>query len=232
MRGSAIVEARALVEGDAVIVRGRLLDDAGLAISGSGVHAWVRFKAARNGPYASLPPAQGCDATTSDQVHWATGHTTAPDEYRIDPQSSTGAFCVRVAHVGQNGVVEVGYEGGAYYAGQSGTVDFDSTQRSLALRFSPELTRLALDRSSHIVGIETDLEPALAADELSGTVQVELLFSDERGTRSLGTSAVRPGERAQFEVAAMQLGRPGHGRFTARYAGSKTIHAASRSVVV
>ncbi len=232
VRGSTTVEARAHVDGSTVIVRGRLLDDAGLPIAGNGVHARVRFRASREGPYVSLPAPQGCDATSKDQVHWAAGHATEPDEYRIDPQTMTGAFCVRVEHVAQHGVVELGYEGGPYYSGQTSIIDFDSTQRSLGLRFSPELNRVALDRSSHIVGIETELEPALAADEVSGTVQLELSWSDDRGTHSLGTAAVRPGERAQFEVPSTKLGRPGPGRFTARYAGSKAIHAAERSAVV
>ncbi|HEY6559615.1 MAG TPA: carboxypeptidase-like regulatory domain-containing protein [Polyangiaceae bacterium] len=232
VRGSTNIEARALVDGNGVIVRGRLLDDAGLAIAGNGAHARVRFRASRDGSFLSLPAPQGCDATSTDQVHWATGHATEPDEYRIDPQTTTGAFCVRVESVAQNGVVEIGFEGGTYYAGQTTIIDFDSTQRSLGLRFSPELNRIALDRVSHIVGIETELEPALSADEASGTVQLELVFSDDRGSRSLGTAAVRPGERAQFEVPSSQLGRPGPGRFTARYAGSKAIHGAERSAVV
>ena len=232
VRGSTTIEARAVVDGSAVIVRGRLLDDAGLAIAGNGVHARVRFRASREGPYLSLPSPQGCDATSSDQVHWATGHATEPDEYRIDPQTATGAFCVRVANIAQNGVVELGYEGGAYYAGQTSVIDFDGARRSLGLRFSPELSRIALDRSSHIVGVETELEPALTADEASGTLQLELAWSDEQGAQSLGTAAVRPGERAQFEVPTSKLGRPGPGRFIGRYAGSKAIHAAERSAVV
>jgi hypothetical protein len=234
IRGTTSLEARASVDASALTVRGRLFDDAGQGISGSGVHARIRVKASREGAFLRLPQPQGCDSTSAEKVHHAFDHATLPDEYRVDPEAGTGAFCVRLANIGaSSGAVELTYEGNAYYAPHTAFIDFDSSERSLDLRFSPNLPRLPLDRPSHIVGVETELEPALAADEQSGTIQLELLFADSgAAARSLGTAVVRPGERAQFEVASRALGRPGPGRLTVRYAGSPSIHGAERSAVV
>jgi hypothetical protein len=213
-------------------VRGRLLDDAGQAISGSGAHARIRFQASRGGPYLRLPKPQPCDATPSEKIHYAASHPTLPDEYRVDPEEGSGSFCVRVPSISTTGVVELAFEGNAYYAGHTSLVDFDPAERSLNLRFSPEPARLSLDRPTHLIGVDTELEPAPAAGEQAAPVQLELLFTDGSAPRSLGTLAVRPGEHAQFEVPSRALGQPGPGRLTVRFAGSPAVHSAERTLVI
>lgn len=232
VRGSTSSETRVIVEPNAVTVRGRLLDDAGQPIAGSGAHARIRFQASRGGPYLRLPKPQPCDATSSEKIHYAASHPTLPDEYRVDPEEGSGAFCVRVPGISTTGVVELSFEGSAFYAGHTSLTDFDPAQRSLNLRFSPEPARLSLDRLTHVIGVDTDLEPAAGPDEHAAPVQLELLFTDSGGPRSLGTLAVRPGEHAQFDVPSQALGRPGPGRLTVRFAGSPSIHSAERALVI
>jgi hypothetical protein len=223
VRGAAALEARAVPAGGNVEVRGLLRDDAGYAIAAAHVRLSIRDRRGTAEVAASLPAAQACGTTQKAMLH------EAPDELVIDTDAA-GAFCVRLATPAIAGRVALRYPGTEGYLAASVELAVDTTRRSLALRFDPEPSLIPLDRPTHVLWVETGLEPEGAEDAGARDV-LQLTLSDERGSE-LSRVAVRAGDRAQLQLASRDLAPPGPGKLVVRFAGSDTIAPAAKSASV
>lgn len=225
VRGRVSIEADARVAGvpPSVEVRGRLVDDAGHAVAGQPVR--IRWRESPEGPLRRLPTSETCAPTRQFRSALAD-----EDVVVTDP---AGHFCVRFKEATPDGLIEIKYAGDPVYSDSTENVEVDSKRRTLSLHFSPEPSRLSLDRAVHPIWIETRLEPPVSATEEVGAVQLVLTFAAEgHAPVELGHAAVRPGERAQIEIESQKLGEPGPGTLSVMFAGSDSIQAAERKAVV
>jgi Domain of unknown function (DUF4129) len=223
VRGSATLDARVALHGDALELSGTLKDE-----SGEPIDASVRMQVVDHagGAPRALPPAELCAPAPGSHV------LATAAEYRITPDRS-GAFCVHVSGRALTGFAELSFDGNRYYAPISIAVAIDASRRSLSLRFAPRPSSLALERPLHSVWVETRVDPSESRDEMTEAIQLELSFAPAEGASvRLGTSTVRAGERGLFTLRSRDLGLPGPGRLCVAFAGSPTLQPARRCVPV
>ena len=113
------------------------------------------------------------------------------------------------------------------------TIPVDASRRSLSLHFSPDPQRLSLERTSHVIWVETQAEPPFGASEEAPPIQLVLSFSEPGAPpKQLARAGARPGERVELKLSTQALGNPGPGVLTVEFAGSDAMQRAERTSVV
>jgi hypothetical protein len=213
IRAQAMLEARAVPRDGRVELRGFLKDDTGRAIGSARLRV-----SARGGRFQA---AQPCGRTVA--AHAAEGGTA------IDTDGA-GAFCVQI--LGASGGFRLRFDGDRYHDSVETEVEVDSSRRALALHFSPEPRVLALERSQHVIGVQTAIEPP-DIDAAPESVLLELSLVTRGGAaRSLTSQTVAAGEPATFTLRSADLGQPGPATLVVAFAGSTAVAAARKSAVI
>ncbi len=224
VRGVASIEGRVVSRPDALEIRGVLKDDSGRPVDG---RVRATLLDGTGGPARPSGAARTCLPAHPSRSVPVDAH-----DYVVEPDG-TGSFCIRVSGAPPGGVVRLAFAGDRYYAAASTDLAIDASRRNLVMRFNPEPRTLALDRPTHALWIDTNVEPPFDDADKSEVLQLKLFFQGRGASRKeLGSARVRAGERALFEVRSADLGAAGPGRLDAVFAGSPTLQAASRSDVV
>ncbi len=229
VRGSAQIQAAAFPDEHGLEVKGQLRDDAGRPISGGQVR--VQVIDAPNGSRTSLPPPRAC--SPSPPAHYLAANDNQSAAYLVRPDAG-GYFCVQSAGPVTGRRVHLRYQPDTHLLSQAElTIAIERARRSLTLAFSPEPAPLRLERRSHIVFVDSAIEPAFAATESAPALPLELSFrGDGKPPHRLGKVTVRAGERASFEIASEALGNPGPGTLEVRFAGSPKVAPAIRKLPI
>lgn len=210
VRGAAQIRAQAWTEGAGFVVRGELVDDAGVAIP----LAPLLVKAfADSGAQLPSGTLSACDGRPSRGPHSEGGLVT--DE--------RGAFCARGSRSAAS--VTVRYEGSEAYDGGEMRATIESARGPLAqvvLRFDPPIDTIDLDRDSVPVSGSLRIGKVDAASEPPKREGLVVSLEDERGTTLAETKTGGDG-RARFEIATKLLGDPGTGELRMRFAGNDAL---------
>lgn len=214
VRGAAQIRVQAWSEGDGVVVRGELVDDAGSPIA----MAPLVVKAfAESGTQVSIPAWTGCDARSRRSVRAADGVFT--DE--------RGAFCVRAPASAASATVR--YDGSDAYDGGEVRASVESARGPLAgvvLRFEPAADTVDLDRETVPVSGSLRIGRSDTVGEPPKREGLAVVLEDERGAVLAETRTGGDG-RARFEIPTKGLAGPGPGELRLRFAGSDVLSKAT-----
>ena len=229
VRGSAQVEGSAWSEPDGFVVRGSLIDDAGVPIAGASLSIQiVSGERARK----DLPPAVGCGPPSRGTPQ---AYRASPEGYALETDER-GGFCLRGrGALDKEAALRVHFAGTKLYEAVQDRFAVDAIQAGLSpviLRFDPAVDAIDLERESLAVTAALRIDrsdpgrlSAAAALQREG---LAVVLEDERGTK-LGEAVTGGDGRARFEVKASSLDGPGQGELRARFDGSATLAKASAS---
>lgn len=222
VRGTTSLEARAVIQDGRLELRGAIKDDAGRPVA----QARLRVTATRErgGPPLSLRRPGACAGTTRGQLHGG------GDEVLVDTDGA-GTFCVAFSDVDRRAALNVAFDGDRFHDKSSLALDVDSSRRSLVLSFNPAPNQLSLERESHGIWLDAEVEPK--NEPVSEALQVKVSLEERGGARrELGRLAIRSGERAELTLRSRDLGPPGPATLVAEFAGSDSIQPARRSAPI
>jgi hypothetical protein len=212
VRGAAQIRSQAWAEGDAFVVRGELVDDAGVAIS---LAPLVVKAFAENGTQVSSGTLGPCDGRAPRGPHGADGVTVTDER---------GAFCVRGA--GRSAAtVTVRYDGSDSYDGGEMRANVESAHGPLAsvvLRFEPAIDTIDLDRATVPISASLRIGKIDVAGNPPKREGLTVVLEDERGAPLAETKTGGDG-RARFEIPTKALADPGPGELRLRFAGNDQL---------
>jgi hypothetical protein len=223
VRGTAVIDARAVVLPDGFEVRGSVRDDAGRPLGATVVK--MKFEDAAQ---VAVPEPTACAPTTDVRA------LKGPGDAHLIETNGAGAFCARVASPRLEGAIVLEVPGQRDVDGARNVLKLDTFKRSLGLQFTPEPRSLALEQAQHLITVDTRVHPPDSA--LTELVTLTLLLVDRSRPaatpKELGSATVRAGELARFQVESAKLGMPGPATLQVRFAGSQTLGSSEHSAVV
>ncbi len=194
-------------------MKGRLSDDTGRPL-GQG-----RLSFASSGPLG-VPTA--CNPTHPSQLRVVGG------VINVDTDGN-GGFCVTLSNVGTRGALDIEFDGDRFYDRASAHVDLAVSRRSLLLSFQSPPTALSLERETHALWIDAQIDPA---DDVGPTLQIRVSIEEDGLSRELARVATHPPEQAQVTLRSSSLGPPGPAHLIAEFAGSDSIQPARRAIPI
>lgn len=215
VRGAAQIRAQAWLERDGFVVRGDLVDDAGVAIA----LAPVVVKAfGENGTPLSSSALSPCDGHGAKSARGDGAFLT--DE--------RGAFC---AHGGDRSAatISVRYDGSDLYDGGEVRSPIEAAHGPLAsvvIRFEPTVDTIDLDRPTIPVSGALRIGKSDLPGEAPKREGLTVALEDERGT-VLAEAKTGGDGKARFEIPTKSLGDPGVGELRLRFAGSDMLSKAN-----
>jgi hypothetical protein len=233
IHGAAKIDARAGRANGGLVLSGKVLDDAGLAISGqvlevridrgAGSQA-VQFEAETMptgcGPPRAGPPGSAAPDRVAVALEGAGGTRVA-----LVPLDEAGRFCMQIALPVDRYVAHIASQATPLLDAARVDVALDLARRSLALRFDGEPRILFLDADASGIALE-----AVATTDDDGTAtagsDLFLTLTDDRGTQ-LGSATTNVSGHARFTLDPQKLGAPGPGELRLAFAGDHETSAGS-----
>ena len=226
VRGSSQIDVVAWSEPGAFVLRGTLLDDAGVPIGGAPLIVQL---VGGGGALAELPPAQACAPPTRGAPP---GPRASPEGYLIETDDR-GAFCVRGRAALGDAALRVRFSGSKLYEGSERKVQADTPGTALTpvlLRLDPPVDEIDLDRESIpvVASLQADRrDPARSSPGAPPPREgLAVVLEDERGKR-LAEALTGGDGRARFEVRTADLAGPGQGELRTRFDGSGSLAKAT-----
>lgn len=217
VRGSAVLEGRAVPRDVGMEIHGVLKDDTGRPIGRADVRA---VSAGR-----TLPAPGACRSTASAQVHSSRGEVVVQTD-------GAGAFCFQLPGEPPAGALALRFAGDPFFDAAEIAVPLDPKRRALLLRFAPEKSVLPLERSEHAISVETRVEPPFGPGEGAEGVPLVLELVTTEGAAPLTRATLVAGDRVALKVPSAALGPPGTARLRARFPGTALLTAAEVSMPV
>ncbi len=223
VRGGAQLEAAlAAGDGDGLVVRGELHDDAQSALGATGIT--LRVAAPRGAAPGPLPSVRACGTTPRGAVRATTGNEIAVET------DERGAFCVALSPSPPPGSV--------VHAAFAGSKLHDATDTDLPvgaepvpparpiLRFDPATPNVDLDKAEVALAVTLKLERGDGARAPGRREGLRVVLEDERGHRIAEAPTGGDG-RARFDASTASLDGPGAGELRARFEGSDSLGKAT-----
>jgi len=228
VRGSSKVEAVAWSEPNAFVVRGTLLDDAGVPITGAPLAIQL---VGPSGSRTDLPEATNCAPPSRGIIR---GSAPTPDGYAVETDER-GGFCLR-GRAGLGGAaLRVRFAGNKLYEGSERQIEAEAPGAALSpvvLRFDPAVDAIDLDRESVAITAAIRIDRTDPRYAITGAAMLReglaVTLEDERGVK-LGESITGGDGRARFEVRTASFAGPGQGEVRARFDGGVTLAKATTS---
>ena len=215
VRGAAQIRAQSWREGDGFVLRGDLVDDAGVPIALAPILVKAFLDNGTQVPSGSLV---ACDGRGSRSSRGEGSFVT--DEH--------GAFCARA--VGQAAAtVSVRYDGSELYDGGEVRAPIESAHGPLAsvvLRFEPSIDTIDLDRPTVPISGVLRIGKSDVVGEAPKREGLTVALENESGA-VLAEAKTGGDGRARFEVPTKSLGDPGVGELRLRFAGTDALSKAS-----
>ena len=217
VRGMSRLEAHASPLHDGVEVRGSLVDDADQPVSNASIQVTLDL----GGVPPPTVPARGCSSLPGPVTQ--AGRTMART-------NGLGRFCLAFPHGAMARGVRLRFAGDEHHdPTEINRIPIDTLKQTVDFDFYPKPRYLSRERSQHEIWVRAR-SPLVGSDD---PLQLQLLLSRRDEEReALGSTVVRPGERARFIVPSARLGRPGPSLLTLRFAGTDQLQAMSHSTVV
>jgi hypothetical protein len=227
VRGSAQIESVAWAEPGGFLVRGTLLDDAGVPIAGG----TLTIQIVGGGPRSELPQATTCAPPSRGIVQT---HRASPEGYVVETDER-GGFCLRGRAALGEAELRLRFAATKLYEGAERRIPLETPAAALSpviLRFDPPVDLVDLDREAVAVTAAIRIDRSDPGRPAGGAPLLReglpLVLEDERGARLAEAQSGGDG-RARFEVRTTSLDGPGQGELRVRFEGSDTLAKALAS---
>ncbi len=215
VRGTAEIDARVQVVGDALVIDGLLRDEAGVAISGGNIRAFI--EGAGNDIDGMNRGIRPCDESIKVPANF---------QARSD---GTGRFCIRTQNAMTAGRVALDFPATSMFDTAHVSLPFDITKHPLAIDFDSRGGEVSLDGDFFLVEVFVGREEGGLVVASAGHV---IALTNEEG-KLLGSAVSDNSGRARFNLPAHELGPPGAGFLKARFPGdARTLPSEAKLGIV
>ncbi|MDB4994162.1 MAG: hypothetical protein JWM74_1594, partial [Myxococcaceae bacterium] len=218
IHGAAKIDARAGRANGGLVLSGKVLDDAGLPITGQALQ--VQIERGAGSQSVHFEPGTMPTGCGPKPVAFA---VEGDGQMALVPLDEAGRFCVQVALPVDRYVAHIASQATPLLDPAKVDVALDLARHSLALRFDGEPRIVSLDAA------EIALDAVATTDDDGAATAGSDLFltlTDDRGAQ-LGSATTNVSGHARFTLDPAKLGPPGPGELRLAFAGDHDTSAGS-----